>query len=418
MRAASFLCRALPAIAAGLLSGRSFSALAQPQDPAATEALPAAERPANAGERPEEEVPAPDTGREEQPSSPPAPPATGAPPPHPSVEPGSPSEGPEQPKKDSWLDTGHAKIEQFLFKPVIEFDRFFSDEGELELERSRSFLRLRNELRFREDGPPVYSANLRANLRFPGLSEWLGRLRLVLAGETENGSTLLPEEAAAGVALPDRDVSRANFELRFGALESFLHSVDLGAGVLLDLPPGVFTRVRYRAAIPIERLLLVRFATSGFWRSDTALGTRVDLGLERPLGPATLARLGGSSQVSQRKTRGIEYGSELVLLQSLGPRSALALGSALEGASRSPVAVDRYRVFARYRRDFFRRWIFVELEPELGWPWSVDRGRHREIAGTVRLEVQFQGQDPSEAASSHAQDVAEPTTTSPVARPR
>jgi len=84
----------------------------------------------------------------------------------------------------------------------------------------------------------------------------------------------------------------------------------------------------------------------------------------------------------------------------------------------TPVAVDRYRVFARYRRDFFRRWIFVELEPELGWPWSVDRGRHREIAGTVRLEVQFQGQDPSEAASSHAQDVAEPTTTSPVARPR
>lgn len=303
--------------------------------------------------------------------------------------PGEPEE--PAPASDTWIDVGHAFVEHRLFAPVLRLDRFFSDERELEAVRARSFVRFRNNLRVPDDGDPFYTLDVSANLRFPGLNRRLERLRLVIAGQTEEAvNALLPE--GSGASLRAREIGRADAGLRYGAWEGLHSSVDLGAGVLLRLPPGAFGRVRYRASVPVRRLVLLRSSTSVFWRTDTRFGASLDLGLERPLGPASLVRLGGSSALTER-SRGVEWSSELALLRALTRRSAISLSGGLEGAQRAPVSVDRYRILARYRRNLLRQWIYVELEPEIAWPWSADRGRHRELALTFRLEVQFHGNE-------------------------
>jgi hypothetical protein len=320
----------------------------------------------------------------------------------------SPARGepdPAQPREDSWVDVGHAFLEQRIFAPVVRFDRFFSDERDLEAERSRSFLRFRNEIRFTDEGEAVYAANVRADLRLPGLNRWLERLRLVIAGKTEDTvDALFPDSPGAPLR---EQIGSADAEVRFDAFRTLLAHMDLGAGVLLELPPGVFGRVRFRAAVPAGRLFLTRFATTGFWRTDTLFGTSGAVSFERPLGMRALARLGSSAELTQR-SRGVEWGSELAVLRSFGRRSAVSLAAGLQGAERAPVAVDRYRVFARLRRDFFRHWIFLELEPEAGWPWNPVEGRHRVLAFTVRVELQFQGNE-----SPEPPPVAEPEPADP-----
>jgi hypothetical protein len=136
-------------------------------------------------------------------------------------------------------------------------------------------------------------------------------------------------------------------------------------------------------------------------------------------------RLGGSGLVSEGSA-GFEWGAELALLAAFGQRVGGQFGAAVRGASRpAPLAsgvvppdLERYRLYARLRRDFYRRWLFLEVEPEVAWPWDdvvarelalapppgggfagiatpLDgpRGRHPVWGVTLRVEVQFHGEE-------------------------
>ena len=110
-------------------------------------------------------------------------------------------------------------------------------------------------------------------------------------------------------------------------------------------------------------------------------------------------------------SRGVEWGSDLSLLAYFNPRAGAQIGAAVTGATRNSLVVvpasvplqvatvrrapgiDQYRLYTRLRRDVYRRWIFVEMEPQMAWPWTPDRGRHAEWGVAFRLEVQFQGKE-------------------------
>ena len=289
----------------------------------------------------------------------------------------------------SWFDSGHEAVGRVFFAPAVRIDRFFSDETELDPERAESFARVRTAVRLREDGKPDYTVDVLADIRLPGVNRWLDRTRLVLTGATDPETTPLDGSPSSAVTVRERNAP--NLELRFGAYRGIRSSVDLGAGVLFRLPIGAFTRVRYRLAVPIEDRLLGRFSTQVFWRTDLHLGTRFTAGLEWPATSSSLVRLGGAAQLAQRKTRGVEYGTELVYSYAFTRRSAIALGTDAQGNTDVAVALEKYRLYTRFRQDVVRQWLFVEVEPEVGWPWNDDRGRYRAYAVTFRLEVQFAG---------------------------
>jgi hypothetical protein len=316
-------------------------------------------------------------------------------------------EDPDAPDhEDTWLDLGHSLLEEKLFAPVVAFDRFFSDERDLEAERSRSFLQLRNELRLDQGGRPTYTPILRANLRMPGVNAWLKRFRLVLEGQAQDAyATLFPASDGTGA------LGRGNAELRFGLWDGLATHVDLGAGVLFQLPPGAFTRLRLRLAFPVGDLFLARLATSGFWRTDTHLGTSAETYLERPIGPGSVVRLASDAQLTQR-SRGVEWKSEIGWLVALSPQTAAALLAGARGATGAPDAVERYRVATRLRRGLFRDWLFYEIEPEVYWPWTPVAPRRTTLAVTVRLDVQFHGDEPR--PPSEPLEPAEPPAPTPV----
>ncbi len=346
--------------------------------------------------------------------APPAAPDSGTGEPAPAAAP-APEETPERKepeKKDdggNLIDAGHSFVEQRIFAPILRLDRFFSDEREFEAERSQSFLRWRSEVRVTEDDSrAAFTTGVRATLRLPGLNKQLRRLRVVIAGETRDAvRTLFPRgsEAARDLEAEDDNLGTGDAGLRFYLLDTLLSHADLGAGVLMRLPPGAYGRLRIRSAIPVKRLFLTRTVLTGFWRTDVHFGTTGGLELERPLGTMLVSRLAGSGTITQ-ESRGVEWLSELALIASLGPRLGAVLAVAVNGVTRPTVAgndalgvpirspsLDRWRIYTRLRRDLYRRWFFVELEPEIAWPWTIELGRHAAWGLTFRVEVQFQGEE-------------------------
>ena len=391
------------AVAALLASlGRPAQAQAQGDSPPA----PAPEAPAAEPETP------PPPGDASPP--PPEPEAQGAAPaPAPPRQPANPEKvfsgepvpetASEEAEEHSWFDQGHAYVGRLFFTPIFRLDRFFADQTELAPERSRSYARVRGSLRLRQDGVPAEVVDFYADLHLPGVNRVLDRFRLVLASAADSALSGIYSESGTTTPYTAREVGPPNAELRFGAFQGLRSSVDLGAGLLVRIPPGAFVRARYRTAIPVRDFFVSRLALQTFWRTDMLFGVRGDGALERPLGASSLVRLAGTAQAAQRKTSGIDYGAELVWSHAFSPTIALALGSDAQGSSLSPVAFDKYRLYARLRHDVLRRWIFLEVEPEVGWPWARDRGRYRAYAVTLRLEVQFSGEGAAEAEARAAE---------------
>jgi hypothetical protein len=309
----------------------------------------------------------------------------------------------------------HTFIERRLFAPVLWFDRFFSDEREVEVERSRSFLRWRNEVRFSGDASrPAFTTGVRATLRLPALSERLRRFRLVIAGETRDAiGTLFPEQPAVPgtpnePATEDDALDSGDAGVRYYLWDSLASHGDLGGGVILTLPPGVYGRLRFRWAVPVGTLFLTRFALIPFWRSDVKFGTTASAELERPVARSAFLRLAGNGTLSQGSD-GVEWWSELALLLPLPPRRGAQVGLAISGATRAEVVapdpstgiarahrvppLERTRAYARFRADVYRRWLFLEVEPEVAWPWSPDRPRYATWGLAFRVEVQFEGRE-------------------------
>ena len=290
--------------------------------------------------------------------------------------------------EESWLDTGHTFVAERLFAPVIGFDRFFSDETNLDAERSRSFLRWRNELRVERGFIPRYTTNLRADLRLPALNRVLDRLRFVLEGQTRDViSALVPDESDEV-----ETIGNGGAELRLRIWEGLIAHGDIGAGSCWACRPARSRGARLRWAIPVGGLFLTRVATSGFWRTDTHLGTSVDASLERGIKRAALLRLSGEAQLTE-VSRGVEWSGELCRFRAFTRAVAGSVGVGVLGATDAEARIERYSVATRVRGDGYRRWLFLELEPEVYWPWRARLARQAAYAVTFRVEVQFRGWD-------------------------
>jgi hypothetical protein len=302
-------------------------------------------------------------------------------------------EVPDGTRLEAWLDLPHAFLARQMFGVVNGFDRFFADERDLGTGRSRSFIRLRGETRLSEDGTLDVGSSVRADLSFPYLQKRLKRFRIVL----ENAGRSLTDTEPTPIAGQEAK-GRPDALLRFSLLDTLRSTIDLGAGVLFDFPPGLVGRARFRYARELGRVALGRVAAVGFWNTRDGFGSNGSAALERALARRLLLRWTTATLVSQ-VSHGFESASELSLLSTLGRSTALTLLGSAAGASKPILVVQTWRVAARLRTSLLRSWIFGEIEPEVRWPrydadghrWSPPPGDHRWVPAIFfRLEIQFE----------------------------
>ncbi len=295
---------------------------------------------------------------------------------------------------NGWVDRTHSRVERDLFDTVIWFDRFFGDERMVVTERPESFLRWMNDLRWDEEERFVFRSTVRATLRLPRLKK---RWRLVISGETRGDPTAVTPEDPGNPGLATGSRFRTgSTELVYDILRTPRSSLDVGAGVRIKIPPDAFVRTRFQHARPVGLDTLGRFTATAYWDARDGLGESNQVDLERRLAPPTLLRWSNSITIEEKseKINGWTWGTDLSLLHKISPKSAITFAGGVAGSTRPAWIAQNYRVLVRYRRNVFRKWLFLEGEPDIHWPRKEDGSRKPVWGATLRAQILFTGTGP------------------------
>jgi hypothetical protein len=290
---------------------------------------------------------------------------------------------------NSWLDRAHSSIEEDFSGTLRWFDRFFRDVDDERVEYSESSLQIVNDFRWDEADHFTYRLRVRARIRLPSLK---GKWQLLISGENRGDpNPTRPEDPGN----PGQDVlatdGRASTEIAYNLYEERNTILFLGAGVRIRTDPSVFSRVRFLHARELAYSVIARLTVTPYWDSRDGFGETNELDFWRPISEETLLRLNNFTAVRESEN-GWFLGSELTVEHRLSVTSGIAAGGSIVWRTRPAAVVDNYRVFARYRRNFLRTWLFMELEPDINWRWQEEDGsRDTILGGTVRIGVDFLG---------------------------
>ncbi|HSN91645.1 MAG TPA: hypothetical protein VLS93_10480 [Anaeromyxobacteraceae bacterium] len=297
---------------------------------------------------------------------------------------------------ETWVDDSHRRLEQGLTDLTGYLDRIFGEDRRLDLEQPGTYLRWRNEVRFDDRGARSYRTSARASLRLPGFKRWLRRSQLVFSGEGKGDPTLrrLEDPGNPGFS-PSVRAEQASLELRVDFLRTPSTTVvQVAGGARLRLPFEYFGAVRFRRRLDLGWKVTSRLTQEGVWTSRERFGEKTQLDFDRPVAAHTQVRWNNAGFITG-VSRGYEWATEVGLAHDLQRlRTATYLGFAVTGFGVPRPVVELYRIHTRVRRDLWRRWLFLELEPEIGWPTTVELGRRQVLAVTVRLDVILDGRSP------------------------
>ena len=296
---------------------------------------------------------------------------------------------------NGWVDRTHTRVERDLFDTVVWFDRFFGDERMKVTERPESLLRWMNAFRLDEEEHFTFRSTVRASLRLPRLKN---RWHLVISSESRGDpNAIIPEDPGnPGLNVGSR-VRTGSTELVYDVLRTPRSTLDVGAGVRVKIPPDAFVRTRFQHARPVARNTLGRFTATAYWDARDGLGESNQVDFERWLAPPTLLRWSNSFEITE-KSNGWTWGTELSLLHKLSPKSAITFAGGVSGSTRPAWIAQNYRVLARYRRNVWRKWLFLEGEPDIHWPRKEDGSRKPVWGATLRAEILFTGAGPDPPA--------------------
>jgi len=293
---------------------------------------------------------------------------------------------------NGWVDRTHSRVERDLFETVVWFDRFFGDQRMEVTESPESFLRWMNDFRWDEEERFSFRSTIRASVRLPRLKK---RWKLVFSGETRGDpNAVTPEDPGnPGLDVGSR-VRTGSTELVYDLLRTPRTALDVGAGIRVKIPPDAFFRTRFQHARPIAFKTLGRFTATAFWDARDGFGESNQLDLERWLALPTLLRWSNSFTIAE-KSNGWTWGTDLSLLQKLSPKSAITVAGGVSGSTRPAWIAQDYRVLARFRRNVYRKWLFLEGEPDVHWPRKEDGSRKPVWGATLRVEILFTGVGPN-----------------------
>ncbi|MCC5871739.1 MAG: hypothetical protein JJU22_05025 [Gammaproteobacteria bacterium] len=287
-------------------------------------------------------------------------------------------------RPESWLDRSHSYISERLCEPAAWFDGFFGDARSFEETPIGTFIRIRNAAEWDQGGGWSHGLKVRASILLPRVSD---RFRLLISRDEDISGELRDEGALS------EGSDRTRLGLRFIASERSRSQLDFDGSIRVDgggLNPEI--RSRYRYVYGLTDRTLMRATQSVFWQREDGFGTVSRLDWEWLQSRDGLLRWTGQGTYSEGSS-GVDWRSSVIAFRQLDTRSALRGEIGSFGYTRPRFEVEEYFVALRYRRQFLRRWLYYELQPEHAWPLDEDTGSRRsDWRFSLTLEVQFENE--------------------------
>ncbi len=291
------------------------------------------------------------------------------------------------PSRDVWLDTFRTGLHRSACRTGRWFDGFFGDER-YDSELEQNYGRLTAGVAWDEDDNVDLDIDLDAQLYLPR-AEKRWRAFINRDDEDDFAANRGREELEQ---LPDFfDASREEewlVGLGYSPAKRKNRTLDVDAGVKLDLPLDPFVRVRGRRQWFLTDYRLVRMRNTLFWRNQKGYGLTHNTDVEQVLTPNLLLRWANYGTWSE-STRGVDWLTAFTLYQNLGGERAMAYQASIRGETDVPVNVGRYTVRAIYRQRWLREWFFVEGYAGMTWPRDPDEVRRESLQFGVSFEMRY-----------------------------
>ncbi len=275
---------------------------------------------------------------------------------------------------DGYVDRSQAYLDRKINGLVTWFDGLFGGTAGPDTAMPDNKLKWSNELRAEKGQDVKYRTSLRAYVRLPRFEK---RVRLVFSEENRDEAVAPipsdPGTPAVNTPTTANTLRAVHTELRYYALDTKEGYVFLAAGSRLVWLPETFVRARFLWRRSLGDNTFISPSVTPFWQDHIGFGVTPQLDFGHHFAHDYVFLWANSATVFRKKP-GLLWGSEISLSRILSPVTAIAFAVGANGSTRASTVADRfnmatnnYKVSVKYRRNFYRPWLFLELIPEANW---------------------------------------------------
>lgn len=278
------------------------------------------------------------------------------------------------------VDHYHQQTEQLLLDSAQWIDKFFGTENYTS-EVNKTYLRIQL-TSFAEDGNGFDAkARFRLRLKLPNTEK---RFRVSIASspneiEREDGAS--DDTAIEQMEEVDDNLTTA---LEYFFLDKRRHNMKFAVGAIIRNSSLVgYGSTRYRYQVDVRRWTL-RFVERLRWYTDDGWDGRSELDFERPVFDELFFRT-TPALTWKEKQDGFEYSWNTSLFHPLGKKAALEYQFNNYFSTETSGRLTQSNLRVNYRRQIWRKWLIMEVAPQLAWYEERD---FKTVAGImVRLEI-------------------------------
>jgi hypothetical protein len=278
-------------------------------------------------------------------------------------------------------DIAHDNISASLNSASQWFDNFFSD-PRIDAEPAGTLLRLRGSATLTENEGTSYKGKIKLNVVLPNLNN---RYHLILSNEADdlkNGSS--PATQTAEQLSTKEQATTLGVQYTKHTNRDLIYTNRLSIQYDDGFNPQLLTRLRY--PMPVTEKSLLNFTQSFSWEDNDGFGQQNRIDYDYILRENMLLRTTGHGLFSEA-SHGYEWLAIQQLLTSFSENKAITVGTYLVGETRPQNHVTEYVCFTEYRQSFIKKWLFVELRPEINW--QRENNFKMATAFTVTVEARF-----------------------------
>lgn len=289
------------------------------------------------------------------------------------------------PDMGNFIDHSHDFLSNIFYWPLAFTDQLFKDEN-AEFEVNQSYFRIIGNYTWVNHEGFKFKPKLRVKVRLKALQR---RLSFIAFGENENEASpdIESNRQAIGRNVADvgRDSSRTRVGFRYNVAEWFKTDFDADVVVSKELFPEPSLRGRH--TFYKSEKAQSRFTATGFYKEDLKFGQTTRLDYSQRIGKRWAYDTTATGRNSEVRPD-LEWDCAINLNYVLSSRENMALRLQAVGPTKPHAIVGNYRSSLVYRRNFYRSWMFYEVEPGVDWPYINDH-RLPVWSSAFRLELVF-----------------------------
>ena len=279
--------------------------------------------------------------------------------------------------ESTMLDRSHRYLSLQLDRFAAVIDNQFGGTTDSE-ERARSFLRLRAGHNWDQEDGNDSELRLRGKVRLPRTQE---RLNLVFSGD--NNEELIETRDINNPAVTDQ--AKSAVDLQYSDQRGDRFEVDYRLGLRSKLKLRASGRYRYTPLNNGDSR--IRLSEEPYWQDGRGFGLKTRAEFDHRLSQRQTIRWSNRFDFGE-STDGVDWDSLLSHRRQIDDKRTLSVYIAATGQTRPAYLTTQYEIGMLYRKNIWRRWLFLEFEPAYQWRKDADtRERENAVNIDARIEI-------------------------------